>query len=68
MKKEYIIRNYEDIIEGFYKDAQHIIYCQAPLKTKVKMLHGAHYRATYYLSLQNHLLKQELDQKSELQE
>ncbi len=67
MKKEHILRNYKEIVEEFYRDAQHIIYCQASLQTKVKMLHSAHYRATYYLSLQNHLLEQELDKKSGLQ-
>ena len=63
MKKEHLIKNYEEIVESFYKDVQHIVYCQASLQAKVKMLHGAHYRATYYLGLHNLILKQQFQEK-----
>jgi len=57
MKKQDLVRNYQDIVEQFFKEAQHILYCQASQQSKAKMLHGAHYRATYYLQLNNHLLE-----------
>ena len=63
MKKEILIRNYEEIVEGFYREVQHILYCLAPLKTQVRMLHSAHYRATYYLKLHNQLLEQHFQEK-----
>lgn len=63
MKKEHLIRNYEEIVESFYRDFQRILYCRALLQAKVKMLHSAHYRATYYLELHNHLLEQQFQKK-----
>ena len=47
------VRNYEDIVEQFFREAQYIVYCRASLQSKAKMLHGAHYRATYFLQLNN---------------
>ena len=63
MKKEILIRNYEEIVEGFYREVQHILYCRAPLQTQIRMLHGAHYRATYYLKLHHQLLEQYFQEK-----
>ncbi len=63
MKKEILVRNYEEIVESFYREVQHMLYCQASLQTKVKMLHSAHYRATYYLQLHNRLLEQQFREK-----
>ncbi len=57
MEKQILVRNYEDIVEQFFREAQHILYCRASPQSKAKMLHGAHYRATYYLQLNNHLLE-----------
>ena len=57
MKKQDLVRNYQEVVEQFFREAQHILYCQASLQSKAKMLHGAHYRATYYIELNNHLLE-----------
>ncbi len=59
MKKEQLVKNYEDIVEKFYRETQHIIYCRAPPQTKIKMLHSAHYGAKYFLALNNNLLLEE---------
>ncbi len=63
MKKEHLIKNYEEIVGSLYRDFQHILYCRATFQAKVKMLHGAHYRATYYLGLHNLILKQQFQEK-----
>ena len=65
MKKEHLVQNYEEIVEGFYREVQHILYCRAPLQTQVRMLHGAHHRATYYLQLHNSILEQHFQEKSQ---
>ena len=66
MKKQMLVQHYEEIVEQFFREAQHILYCQASLQSKAKMLHGAHYRATYYMQLNNQLLEKNIrleDQK-----
>ena len=60
MKKEQLVKNYEEIVEKFYREAQHIIYCRASPQAKSKMLHSAHYWAKYFLSINNRLLEKEL--------
>ncbi len=56
MKKQNLVRNYEDLVEQFFRETQRILYLQIPLERKIRMLHGAHYRATYYLQINNQLL------------
>ncbi|HLC90309.1 MAG TPA: hypothetical protein VJI15_00920 [Candidatus Nanoarchaeia archaeon] len=57
MKKEQLVKNYEDIYEQFFRDVQHIFYCKASYQAKIKMLYGAQHRARYYLEINNHLLQ-----------
>jgi hypothetical protein len=40
-----------NILNDYFREMQHILYCRAPLKSKAKMLYGAKWRAEYYMEL-----------------
>ncbi|MAG60269.1 hypothetical protein CL619_00635 [archaeon] len=64
MKKEQIAKVNEEILENFFKDMRSILYTQRPLKVRMKMLYAARYSATYFMSINNHLIKECLQEKS----
>ncbi|HLD72069.1 MAG TPA: hypothetical protein VJA23_00640 [Candidatus Nanoarchaeia archaeon] len=59
-KIEQITSQNREILENFFREAQKIVYCQAPVKAKIKMLYGARYWADYFIQLNNLRLKEEL--------
>ncbi|MBI4983748.1 hypothetical protein HZC32_03830 [Candidatus Woesearchaeota archaeon] len=59
-KIEQITCQNQEIIENFFREAQRILYCQAPTKAKIKMLYGAKYWADYFIQLNNLRLKEAL--------
>ncbi|MEW5896757.1 MAG: hypothetical protein AB1668_03640 [Nanoarchaeota archaeon] len=59
-KIEQITSSNQEILENFFREAQRILYCRAPVKAKIKMLYGARYWADYFLQLNNLRLKEEI--------
>ncbi len=59
-KIEQIASQNREILDNFFREAQKILYCQAPVKAKMKMLYGARYWADYFIQLNNLRLKEEL--------
>ena len=50
-KIEQINAQNQEALDNFFREAQRIICCQAPVKAKIRMLHGARYWAGYFLQL-----------------
>lgn len=58
-KIEQITGQNQKILENFFREAQKILYCRAPVKAKIKMLYGARYWADYFLELNNLRVREE---------
>lgn len=58
-KIEQITGQNQEIVENFFREAQKILYCRAPLKAKIRMLYGAKYWADYFIQLNNHRMREE---------
>ena len=57
---EIVTRNNEDILEQLFKDFRSILYTRRPLKVQLKMLYAARNAATYFMDINNGIIKRKL--------
>ena len=57
---ELVVKNNDEILEQFFKDFRSILYTRRPLKVQLKMMYAAYNAATYFMGINNGIIKRKL--------